>query len=97
MRQLDVCDHIQRGALDVAALAIVVRDEADEMLDLGFREDLEFILKAMLARSYQRDAMRVEVERGKRGHVDIEYRAIRIYPQESQAAVMNLQHRQAQR
>ena len=106
----------QRGALDVAALAIVVRDEADEMLDLSFREDLEFMLKAMpaekrsllfsatvpmgiamLARSYQRDAMRVEVERGKRGHVDIEYRAIRIYPQEREAAVMNLQHRQAQR
>lgn len=92
-------DHIERRALDVGALAIVVLDEADEMLDLGFREDLEFMLKAMpaekrsllfsatvpkgiamLARSYQRDAMRVEVERGEQGHVDIEYRAIRIYP-----------------
>ena len=35
---------------------------------------------AMLARSYQRDALRIEVERGKQGHADIEYRAIRIYP-----------------
>ena len=45
---------------------------------------------ATLARSYQRDARRIEVERGKQGHVDIEYRAIRIYPQESEAAVVNL-------
>ncbi len=45
---------------------------------------------ATLARSYQRDAMRIEVERGKQGHVDIEYRAVRIYPQEREAAVVNL-------
>lgn len=37
-------DHIQRGTLDMSALRAVVLDEADEMLDLGFREDLEFIL-----------------------------------------------------
>ena len=40
-------DHIERGALDTSALRIVVLDEADEMLDLGFREDLEFLLDAM--------------------------------------------------
>ena len=39
-------DHIGRGALDLSALRVVVLDEADEMLDLGFREDLEFILEA---------------------------------------------------
>jgi ATP-dependent RNA helicase DeaD len=37
-------DHIQRGSIDMTALRAVVLDEADEMLDLGFREDLEFIL-----------------------------------------------------
>src|SRR5215217_3508742 len=37
-------DHITRGALDMSELRAVVLDEADEMLDLGFREDLEFIL-----------------------------------------------------
>ena len=37
-------DHIQRGSLDMTAMRAVVLDEADEMLDLGFREDLEFIL-----------------------------------------------------
>jgi len=39
-------DHIQRGSLDSLAFKAVVLDEADEMLDLGFREDLEFILEA---------------------------------------------------
>ncbi len=37
-------DHIERGSLDLSGLRAVVLDEADEMLDLGFREDLEFIL-----------------------------------------------------
>ena len=40
-----LCDHLRRGRLDVTELKAVVLDEADEMLDLGFREDLEFILK----------------------------------------------------
>ena len=39
-------DHIERHGLDMAQLKAVVLDEADEMLDLGFREDLEFILGA---------------------------------------------------
>lgn len=38
-------DHLERGALDASALEVVVLDEADEMLDMGFREDLEFILE----------------------------------------------------
>jgi len=39
-------DHLERGALDLARLEVVVLDEADEMLDMGFREDLEEILDA---------------------------------------------------
>lgn len=39
-------DHIERANLDPAALRAVVLDEADEMLDLGFREELEAILDA---------------------------------------------------
>lgn len=39
-------DHMERGHLDVSALRVVVLDEADEMLDLGFRDELEFILDA---------------------------------------------------
>lgn len=38
-------DHLQRQSLDPSRLKAVVLDEADEMLDLGFREDLEFILE----------------------------------------------------
>ncbi|MDO5643876.1 MAG: DEAD/DEAH box helicase, partial [Paracoccus sp. (in: a-proteobacteria)] len=39
-------DHIERGGLDLAELRVAILDEADEMLDLGFREDLEFILQS---------------------------------------------------
>ena len=37
-------DHLERGALDLSSLQFAVLDEADEMLDMGFREDLEQIL-----------------------------------------------------
>ena len=37
-------DHIERSSLDMTGIRAVVLDEADEMLDLGFREDLEYIL-----------------------------------------------------
>ncbi|MGH9182133.1 MAG: DEAD/DEAH box helicase, partial [Acidimicrobiales bacterium] len=37
-------DHIARSTLKVAALRIVVLDEADEMLDMGFADDIEAIL-----------------------------------------------------
>jgi ATP-dependent RNA helicase DeaD len=39
-------DHIERGSLNMTGLKAVVLDEADEMLDLGFRDDLEYILEA---------------------------------------------------
>ena len=37
-------DHLERGNLVPASLRAIVLDEADEMLDLGFREELEAIL-----------------------------------------------------
>jgi ATP-dependent RNA helicase DeaD len=39
-------DLVDRGALDLAALEIIVLDEADEMLDLGFRDAIEALLGA---------------------------------------------------
>jgi len=39
-------DHINRGTLDLRHVDVVVLDEADEMLDMGFAEDLEAILGA---------------------------------------------------
>ncbi len=102
-------DHIERRGLVMESLAAVVLDEADEMLDLGFREDLEFILQATpesrrtllfsatipkaiaaLAKKYQRDALRIEVAAGEKGHADIEYRAIRVAFKEHEHAVVNL-------
>lgn len=41
-----LADHIRRGALVLEGLKAAVLDEADEMLNLGFREELEFILQA---------------------------------------------------
>ena len=40
-----LCDHLRRNRLDISELKAIVLDEADEMLDLGFREDMEFILE----------------------------------------------------
>ncbi|MEZ4366772.1 MAG: DEAD/DEAH box helicase [Kofleriaceae bacterium] len=39
-----LCDHLDRGGLTLTEVAAVVLDEADQMLDLGFREELERIL-----------------------------------------------------
>ncbi|HYP63424.1 MAG TPA: DEAD/DEAH box helicase, partial [Acidocella sp.] len=39
-------DHIERGNLKLDELEAIILDEADEMLDLGFRDELEFILSA---------------------------------------------------
>src|ERR1700761_4335298 len=102
-------DHLERGALDLTALKVVVLDEADEMLDLGFREDLEEILDstpverrtllfsatiakeiATLARRHQRDAVRIVTLRRDEAHGDIEYRAVRVAPNEVEHAVVNL-------
>ncbi|PHS22342.1 MAG: ATP-dependent RNA helicase [Robiginitomaculum sp.] len=41
-----LCDHIKRGSLDMRMLKAIVLDEADEMLKMGFREELELILTA---------------------------------------------------
>ena len=41
-----VLDHMRRGTIDLSAVESVVLDEADEMLDMGFAEDLELILEA---------------------------------------------------
>jgi ATP-dependent RNA helicase DeaD len=102
-------DHLERGALKINGLKALVLDEADEMLDLGFREDLEFILEAtpktrqtllfsatmpkpiaLLAKKYQRDALRIEAKGSERAHADIEYRAMRVAPNEVEHAVVNV-------
>jgi ATP-dependent RNA helicase DeaD len=102
-------DHLERGHLDLSALEVVVLDEADEMLDLGFKEDLEFILEttpperrtllfsatiakdiATLAHAYQKAAVRIDTVRSNEPHGDIEYRAIRVAPNEIELAVVNV-------
>jgi ATP-dependent RNA helicase DeaD len=102
-------DHIQRKRLELSGLKAVVLDEADEMLDLGFREDLEFILGATpperrtllfsatiaheiakLAKTFQRDALRIQTVNLNQSHNDIEYRAIRVMGAEVERAIVNV-------
>ncbi|MFP5504041.1 MAG: DEAD/DEAH box helicase [Candidatus Sericytochromatia bacterium] len=42
-----LCDHLERGSLKLADCRALVLDEADEMLDMGFAEELDRILQAM--------------------------------------------------
>ena len=102
-------DHIERGNLNMQKLAAVVLDEADEMLDLGFREDLEEILDSTpptrrtllfsatlpkpiqtMAKRYQKDAHRIAAGAGNAQHVDIDYRAIRLAPNDLESGVVNV-------
>ena len=39
-----IIDHLKRGTLDLASVKVVVLDEADRMLDMGFIDDIEYIL-----------------------------------------------------
>jgi len=102
-------DHLERGTLQPGSLRAVILDEADEMLDLGFREDLEEILDltpperrtllfsatmpkpiALLAKRYQRDALRIQTTSEKGQHQDIDYRAMAVAPADIQHAVVNV-------
>lgn len=102
-------DHIRRGSLQLENLKVVVLDEADEMLNLGFREELEHILDAApaerrtlmfsatmpraietLAKTYQRDAIRVNTVGAQKQHADIEYRALVTAGHESENAIFNV-------
>jgi len=44
-----IIDHLKRGTLDLASVKIVVLDEADRMLDMGFIDDIEYILSKVPA------------------------------------------------
>jgi ATP-dependent RNA helicase DeaD len=104
-----LCDHLDKGYLDLTELKAAVLDEADEMLDLGFREELETLLKAtpedrrtllfsatiargiaMLAKNYQRDAVRIDTTSATEPHGDIDYRAMRVSPGDTERAVVNV-------
>ncbi|QYE34086.1 MULTISPECIES: DEAD/DEAH box helicase [Sphingosinicellaceae] len=101
-------DHLERGTMATGSLKVVVLDEADEMLDLGFREDLEEILDSTpaerrtllfsatlpkpiqtLAKRYQKNAFRIATANDREQHSDIDYRAIRVAPNDLEVAVVN--------
>jgi len=39
-------DHLERKTIDLSGIQALILDEADEMLDMGFQEDVEYILEA---------------------------------------------------
>ena len=43
-------DMIERKAIDLPKVKYVVLDEADEMLNMGFRDDIDFVLKNTINR-----------------------------------------------
>ncbi|TET57658.1 DEAD/DEAH box helicase [Candidatus Bathyarchaeota archaeon] len=45
-----IIDHLKRGTLSLTSVKIVVLDEADRMLDMGFLDDVEYILSKVPAR-----------------------------------------------
>ena len=47
-------DHINQGNLSLAAVTTVVLDEADEMVSMGFKDELEFLLKSLPAENCHR-------------------------------------------
>lgn len=102
-------DHLERGSLATSSIKVVVLDEADEMLDMGFREEIEEILDvtpaerrtllfsatmprpiAQLAKTYQRDALRIQTNSAGQSHADIDYRAIAVSPADIENAVVNV-------
>jgi len=42
-----ICDHMERGNVDLNQYDVLVLDEADEMLSMGFADDLEYIVEQM--------------------------------------------------
>lgn len=48
-----IMDHLRRKTLKLQATNMVILDEADEMLNMGFKEDIEEILKSMPTDEYQ--------------------------------------------
>lgn len=47
-----VMDHIERGNIDFSCLTTVVLDEADQMMQLGFKEEVEKMLMTCKQMSY---------------------------------------------
>ncbi len=103
-------DHTERKALDLTTVDVVILDEADEMLDMGFQEDLEYLLKACsnesrrtllfsatlapaivnLARTYQKDAQRIQATPTTTAHQDIAIVMHPVAPREREHAVVNV-------
>ncbi len=95
-----VMDHMRRHTLKTSKVRIVVLDEADEMLNMGFREDIETILKdmpeerqtALFSATMPRPILEITKEYQKE---DAEY--IRVTPKEVTIPLIKQAYYQVQR
>lgn len=95
-----VMDHMRRHTLKTGKVRIVVLDEADEMLNMGFREDIETILKdmpeerqtALFSATMPRPILEITKEYQKE---DAEY--IRVTPKEVTIPLIKQAYYQVQR
>jgi len=82
-----VMDHLRRGTLALTSLKTVVLDEADEMLRMGFEEDVEWILAqaaserqtALFSATLPREVHRIaEKYLNNPAHVDIKHKTVTV-------------------
>lgn len=82
-----VMDHLRRGTLALTSLKTVVLDEADEMLRMGFQEDVEWILSqaaserqtALFSATLPREVRRIaEKYLNNPAHVDIKHKTVTV-------------------
>lgn len=89
-----LCDHMTRGFLDLTGVRAVVLDEADEMLDFGFREELELLLNATVAEKRRTLMFSATIPRGIVTLAkDYQRRAIRIDTTSASMPHGDIEHR----
>ncbi len=104
-----VLDHLSRDSLRLSAVSMVVLDEADRMLEMGFQEDMEQILSQVpesrqmvlfsatfpqtieaLSRHYQRDPVRITVERSNQTVASIRQVLVDVEPADRVKALLRI-------
>jgi ATP-dependent RNA helicase DeaD len=73
-------DHIKQGSIDLENVKFVVLDEADRMLDMGFIDDIKFILR--LAQEYMKDYEEVRLNEEELSLDTIDQSYLMVYEKE---------------
>lgn len=96
-----VLDHIERGNIDFSSIKSIVLDEADQMLKLGFKEDVEKILSTIKKHQAGRQDLQIclfsatvpdWVKNLARIHMKRDYKYIDLCADLSNKSNKNIQH-----